>query len=351
MTVCFDTPMTVAGAGSVGCYVGAWLAAAGRDVTLLLRPALAEAIAKQGMHVSDLEGRDMALPAHAIKCVADPETALRGAQIVLVTVKSHDTEAMAELIGHHAPKDALVVSLQNGIANASVLRRVLGPGARVIDAMVPFNVVQTIEANKAPHFHRATGGTIQLETGVAALRGILDVPGAPFAEHEDIDAALWGKLLVNLNNALNALSNLPLAEQLGDRRWRLLISRQLREGLAVLRAAGIRPAPFEGVPQRLMAFALRLPDALFRVAAKGMHSVDKNARSSMWEDLRMGRPTEVDYLQGEIVALAARHGVEVPMNRRVLELVKSAEKSKKGSPGLAPEVVGATRDEGAHEAL
>lgn len=342
-TMTFDTttPITVAGAGSVGCYVGGWLAAAGRPVTLLLRPKLAEAIAAHGLRVSDLQGRDLSLPAHALTAGSDPQGTLRGAEIVLVTVKSRDTEAMAELIKQHGTPNALVVSLQNGVQNAAVLRRVLGRDARVVDAMVPFNVVQTVRSDAAPRFHRASSGTMLLPADVPGLRDLLDVPGAPFAEHDDIEAALWGKLLVNLNNALNALSGLPLAQQLGDRRWRLLISRQLREGLAALRAAGIRPAPVEGVPPRLMAFALRFPDALFKIAARGMLSVDKNARSSMWEDLQAGRPTEVDYLQGEIVRLAAEHGVAAPVTRRVLELVREAETAKKGSPRLAPDAIAA----------
>lgn len=339
MTFAPDTPVTVAGAGSVGCYVGALLAAGGRNVTLLSRAALAETIAQHGVRVSDLEGRDTAVPPGALKLSTDPAAALRDAKIVLVTVKSQDTADMATLIEAHAPKDAIVISLQNGVENAAVLRRHLGAGHRIVDAMVPFNVVQTRASGEAPRFHQATSGTIQIETGVDGLRDLLDVPGAPVAEHDDIEAALWGKLLVNLNNALNALSDLPLHRQLGDRRWRLLISRQMREGLGVLRAARIRPAPMEGVPPRLIAFALRLPDRLFRIAAKGMLTVDKNARSSMWEDLRTGRPTEIDYLQGEIVRLAEKHEVPAPLNRRVLDLVKQAEKAQKGSPALSPEAV------------
>ena len=206
--------------------------------------------------------------------------------------------------------------------------------------MVPFNVVQRRENGDAPHVHRATSGTIQIESGVAGLRAVLDVPGLPFAEHGDIDAALWGKLLINLNNALNALSDLPLLEQLGDRRWRLLIARQMEEGLAVLRAAGIRPAPVEGLPPRLVAFALRLPDALFKLAARSMMAIDSKARSSMWEDLTARRPTEIDHIQGAIVRLAEPHGVAAPLNRRVIALVKQAEKAGQGSPALTPEAVG-----------
>lgn len=337
------TAITVAGAGSVGCYVGGLLAASGRKVTLLSRAPLAEAIASHGIRVSDLEGRDTTLPPAALTATADASAALQSAKIVLVTVKSRDTETVAQLIKAYTAKDAVVVSLQNGVDNAHVLRRILGPKRRVLAAMVPFNVVQNHESDEAPRFHRATSGVIRIQTGVDGLRKLLNVKGARVAEHPDIDAVMWGKLLVNLNNALNALSDLPLHQQLRDRRWRLLMSQQMREGLAVLRAAGVRPAPVEGVPPRLMAFALRLPDALFRLAARGMLAVDKNARSSMWDDLRRGRQTEIDHLQGEIVRLAAGHGIPAPLNRRVLELIKEAEEAQNGSPALSPEAISAAR--------
>jgi len=334
-----NAAIVIAGAGSVGSHVGARLAAAGRSVTLLLREPLAATIAQYGLRTSDLDGRDETLPPDALRLTPDTATAFRSANIVLVTVKSHDTAAMAQSIAQHAPKGTIVVSLQNGVENADILRRGLGPDNRVVDAMVPYNVVQRRTDGNAPHVHRATSGTIQIESGVAGLRELLDVPGLPVAEHADIEAALWGKLLVNLNNALNALSDLPLLEQLRDRRWRLLISLQIREGLAVLRAAGHSPAPIEGLPPPLIALGLRLPDGLFRLAARGMMAMDSNARSSMWEDLRAQRPTEIDYIQGEIVRLAEKYGVPAPLNRRVMQLVKEAEKAGRGSPGLTPEQV------------
>lgn len=331
--------IVIAGAGSVGGYVGATLAAAGRDVTLLLRAPLAETIGAHGLRISDLDGRDETVPPASLKPTSDPETALRSADIVLVTVKSRDTAAMAELIAKHAPKDAIVVSLQNGVQNADILRHGLGPEHRVVDAMVPFNVVQTRKEGEAPRCHRASNGTMQIEAGVEGLADLLNVPGGPFAENDDIEAALWGKLLINLNNALNALSDLPLLEQLGDRRWRLLIARQMGEGLAALRAAGIRPAPVEGLPPRLIALAMRLPSGLFKLAARSTMTMDRNARSSMWEDLMARRPTEIDYIQGEIVRLAERHGIEAPLVRRVTRLIKEAETAENGSPALSPEAI------------
>jgi 2-dehydropantoate 2-reductase len=70
--------------------------------------------------------------------------------------------------------------------------------------------------------------------------------------------------------------------------------------------------------------------------------IDPEARSSMWEDLQRGRRTEIDYLQGVITEIAARRGLEVPVSRRVVELIRRAETDGKGSPGLTPEQIRAT---------
>ncbi len=137
--------IVVAGAGSIGCYVGGCLALAGRNVTLLLRPTLADAISRHGLRISDLDGADRTLPSPALTLATDPVRALAAAQIVLVTVKSGATAEMAGLIARHAPAEAIVISLQNGVANADVLRAQLAPAQRVVAGMVPFNVVQSRE--------------------------------------------------------------------------------------------------------------------------------------------------------------------------------------------------------------
>ncbi len=331
--------IVVAGAGSIGCYVGGCLALAGRNVTLLLRPILAQAIAQNGLRISDLDGTDRALPPIALALATDPSRALAGARIILVTVKSGATVEMADLIARHAPPDAAVVSLQNGVGNLDVLRARLGASSNLIPGMVPFNVVQTRNGSQRPRFHRATSGTMLIAPGVPGLRDALDVPGATLAEHPDMTGVMWGKLILNLNNALNALAGVPLAVELADRRWRVVLAAQIEEALAVLKAARIRPAGVEGVPPRVIPFILRLPDALFRLVARRMLAVDPAARSSMWEDLLRGRATEIDYLQGAILALASKVGVATPMTQRINRLIKEAEGAHAGSPGLQPSQV------------
>ena len=89
---------------------------------------------------------------------------------------------------------------------------------------------------------------------------------------------------------------------------------------------------------------LRLPDPIFDALLGRTMKIDPEARSSMWEDLQRGRRTEVDYLQGVITGIAERRGLEAPLSRRIVELIRQAEADGKGSPGLTPEQIRDTDD-------
>jgi 2-dehydropantoate 2-reductase len=135
----------------------------------------------------------------------------------------------------------------------------------------------------------------------------------------------WAKLLLNLGNAVNALADLPLRDQLAQRSYRRCTALAQGEGLDVMQAAGIEPAPLMGLAPRRLVRVMTLPDALFRRLARRTLAVDPLARSSMWEDLQAARPTEVDELNGEVVRLAQRLGRTAPVNARLVALVHAAE--------------------------
>jgi 2-dehydropantoate 2-reductase len=323
--------IAIAGAGSIGCFVGGMLALAGRDVAMLTRPRIRDELSAHGLHLTGFDGLDRRLPADRLRLCVDAEEAFAGARYVLVTVKSPDTRAIAEQIAATAPEDAIVVSLQNGVDNVGQLRTAL-PGRTVLGAMVPFNVVAMGEGR----FHRATSGAIQIAQDASDSAARLRAEGLPVVACDDIVGAQWGKLLVNLNNALVALSGLTLREQLMQRPWRRLLAAQMLEGLAAMRAAAIRPVSPTPSPAWLTPHLLRLPDPLFvRVLGRSL-SVDPLARSSMWDDLERRRSTEIDHLQGAIIRLAEAHGRAAALNARVLSLVKAAEQRAEGSPRLAP---------------
>jgi 2-dehydropantoate 2-reductase len=323
----------VAGAGSIGCFVGGMLAASGRDVALLARPRVIAEIETHGLRLTSFEGLDRRIAASELTRSEDPAI-FADASAVLVTVKSADTAEIAELIAQHAPSDAVIVSLQNGVGNVAVLREKL-PGRLVLAGMVPFNVIAMGDGR----FHRATSGDIVIEQDNAGTAKKLSAPGLTMRSSTDIVGVQWGKLLVNLNNALNALADLPLRRQLAQRAWRKLFADQMAEGLAALRAEGIRPVSSTPIPANWTRALLRLPDAVFEIMLGRTMKIDPEARSSMWEDLQRGRRTEIDYLQGVITGIADRHGLQVPLSRRIIELIKHAEAAGKGSPGLTPDQV------------
>ena len=323
----------IAGAGSIGCFVGGMLAAGGRSTALLARPRVIAEIEANGLRPTSFEGFDQTIAANRFALSENPSV-FGDAGVVLVTVKSADTAGMAEIIARHAPPDAVVVSLQNGVGNTAVLRNRL-PGRRVLGGMVPFNVI----ALGNGRFHRATSGDIVIEQDEARTAEKLSVPGLKMRPTDNIDGVQWGKLLLNLNNALNALADLPLLRQLSQRPWRCLFADQMAEGLAAIRAEGIKPVSPTPIPVGLMSALLRVPNLIFEALLGRTMKIDPEARSSMWEDLQRGRRTEVDYLQGVITEIAERRGLEAPLSRRIVELIRQAEQEAKGSPGLTPEQI------------
>ena len=323
----------IAGAGSIGCFVGGMLAAGGGRVALLGRPRLIAEIEAGGLRLTSFEGFDQTIPRDRFALSENPAV-FADAGVVLVTVKSADTAAMADIIARHAPPDVVVVSLQNGVGNAAVLRDRL-PGRRVLGGMVPFNVI----ALGNGRFHRATSGDIVIAQDEGRLAEKLSVAGLTIRPTDNIDGVQWGKLVLNLNNALNALADLPLRRQLAQRPWRRLFADQVAEGLAAIRAEGIKPVSPTPIPLAWMPPLLRLPNIIFEPMLGRTMKIDPEARSSMWEDLKHGRRTEIDYLQGVITEIAERRGLKAPLSRRIVELIRQAEREAKGSPGLTPEQI------------
>ena len=323
-----DPHIVIAGAGAIGCFVGGLLAAAGMQVTLLLRARVAAEVRAHGLTLTDFDGMAQKVSAERLVLSKTPGC-LATADLVLVTVKSGSTAQVADLINTHAPAKCPVISLQNGVANAEILRAGL-PARDVRAGMVPFNVVPMGQGG----YHRATSGDITIGAGPGDLAEVLSVPYLRITESREIEAVQWGKFLINLNNALNALSGLTLQQQLRDRGWRQLMADQWGEALGVLRRAGINPASTTPVSVGSVPSILRLPTPLFSRVATQMLTIDDQARASMSYDLMSGRPTEIDALQGEVIRLGNALGRPVPIARMVHDLIKTAELAAQGLPNL-----------------
>jgi 2-dehydropantoate 2-reductase len=328
----------VFGAGAIGCYLGGKLLAAGADVVLVGR--LGKSLGEDRLTVSDLGGGVSVIPRERLVYRADA-AALADRDVVLVTVKATAVADAGRELAGILPPAATVVSLQNGVSSPEILRRALAPRA-IVAGMVPFNVVRTGPAA----FHQATSGPLALERHApAGLVAALRAARMPLDLHDDLTRVQWSKLLVNLNNSVNAIAGLPLREQLAQRDYRRVLALAFAEGLRVLRAAGIRPVRVGRMIPALTPLVLGLPDRVFFRVAATMVQIDPEARSSMQDDLDRRRPTEIDFLNGEIIRLGERHGVPTPVNARIRGIVRAAEAAGQGSPRLpARELLRAVRD-------
>jgi 2-dehydropantoate 2-reductase len=299
--------VAVMGAGAVGCYYGAMLARAGAKVRLIGRPALAEAVARDGLTFQSLGFTERI----ALAATSDP-AAVAGAGLVLFSVKSPDTDAAGRAITPHLAPDAVVLSLQNGVDNLERLR------ARVPNVVIPAVVFVAAEIPRAGVLrHNGSGDLIIGEPAprraddalLARLAGDLAAAKVPTRVSDNIEGALWGKLILNCAyNAASALGRCRYGPLVAVPEVRRIMADAIAEIVALATAKGVQLAVDDPVK---MAF--------------GLADIIPNAISSTAQDLARGRPTEIDHLNGYVVRESDARGLAAPVNRTLHALVKLLE--------------------------
>jgi 2-dehydropantoate 2-reductase len=193
--------------------------------------------------------------------------------------------------------------------------------------MVQYNVAYLGEG----HFHKGVAGDLYADrrAGTRALAESIGGGPAGLKLSDDMLGLAWAKLLINLNNAVNALSGRTLIEELKQRDYRRVFAAAMREGLDLLERAEIKPVAAGPVSPTRLPRIIGSPDWLFNRFFLKRWKIDAKARSSMADDLAAGRKTEIDYINGELVRLAERLQRDAPVNRAILELVGKAEAGAK----------------------
>jgi 2-dehydropantoate 2-reductase len=292
--------IAVMGAGAVGCYFGGMLARAGHEVTLVARPQHVQAIRRDGLRLQ-ATGFDEQIPVAASSQAA----AVQGADVVLFSVKSTDTEAAGLEIRPHLGPGTLVLCLQNGVDNADRLRSVL-PGHEVAAAVV---YVATEMAGPGHVRHHGRGDLVVEPSGATqALARALIAAGVPTEVSGDVRAALWSKLILNCAyNAVSAIAQLPYGRTVEGEGVRDVMRDVVAECVDVARAEGVQ------VP------------ASVTVAVDKLAASMPAQMSSTAQDLARGRRTEIDYLNGLVVRRGEALGIATPANRVLWALVKLLE--------------------------
>ncbi len=294
--------VAVIGAGAVGCYYGGLLLKAGHDVTFIGRQPHVDAINADGL-LLDMQGFKDHLAAKA----ATDTTALAAPDLVLVCVKSADTEQAGRSLAGHLRPDTSLLSLQNGVDNAQRLRAVTG------HPVIATVVYVGSEMAASGHVRHHGGGDLVIGASPAseALAQTLNAAGIHTTVAADIEAVQWTKLITNCAfNALSAVAGIAYGPMMQVEGARDVIASAVREAADVARACGVK------IPHDLAAQILRIPTAM------------PNQTSSTAQDLSRGKPSEIDFLNGYVVRKGAEFGIPTPTNQALQVMVKLAERGK-----------------------
>jgi 2-dehydropantoate 2-reductase len=347
--------VAIVGAGAVGCYYGGMLARAGVPVRLIGRRVHVDAILRDGLRVTTAVF-DERIPVQA----STEPAAVAGAKLVLVCVKSTDTETTARSLAPHLDADACVLSLQNGVDNAERLQALLGRtvapvvvyvasemggpghvrhmgrGELVIatdigaeaspmtsatgaladddadDAMAAANAAASLNAMLAPVAVAAASSPMTFPiTSPMTSANIVTLfarAGIPVELSDNVAGALWGKLVLNCGyNALSAITDLPYGRLVTSPGMAQTVRHAVLECLAVAQALRVT-----------------LPGDIFAAVDRIAQTMPGQV-SSTCQDLRRGKPTEIDHLNGFVADEGERLGVATPINRALHSIVRALE--------------------------
>jgi 2-dehydropantoate 2-reductase len=309
----------VIGAGAVGGAIAALMADDGHEVEVTARGEHLEAIRAHGIRLTGGFGD---ITAH----VDAGEKLERGPEIAIVATKAQDARA-AILANATLLAGIPVLIVQNGLEGIAATRPIL-PRSDILGALAMY-ASSLVEP-----------GHIAITTpGVTYVGGGADVPARyvvsvladamPTELAQNFPGAQWTKLIVNQVNALPAITGLSVQEVTANPGLRRILTRSMRESVRVGIASGVRFESLQGLSDgRLRLFShapLALAESLPKLMARRMGTTP-NPGSTL-QSIRRGRLTEVDYLNGAVVAAAAKVRLDAPVNSAIVALVHEVEDS------------------------
>lgn len=314
----------IIGAGAIGSVVGGFLQQAGHQVELLGRATHLDAIRSQGLHISGIWGEHLV---RGMGLHTAPDTVpYLDYDAIILCVKAYATPEAARIAAQFAGPDTLVVAYQNGLGNAEAIALEVGWG-RTIGVRAIYGVridtpgcaeVTVIAAPTAIGVYRPEDAPPARVEQVRQLVAAMATAGLPTVAVDNIPAVLWGKVAYNAAlNPLSALLDVPYGALPESSDTRQIMEQVIRELYAVAGAMGVAMQP-DNADGYLTHFYTEL------VPPTAAHY------ASMREDLRHGRRTEVDALNGAIVRFGAQHGLPCPANTFLTQLIHAHETLRGG---------------------
>lgn len=302
--------IAILGAGALGSLFGGLLARAGQDVRLY-NPSNIEhvrAIQASGLRIETPEGELVRIPIPAAERIAEIPTPV---DLVGVFVKAHKTEEALRQARPLISERTWLLSLQNGVGVEETLKQ-YAPRGRVLRGVTTQGAALTAPgvvkwAGRGPtRLGPLTSPDPPMGREIKGIISVLNDAEIEARREPDVDRALWEKLLINAAiNPLTALCDVPNGKLVEDPTLREILRDVVRETLPVAAEHGVPLSPEEAVER---------VEGVCRATARNI--------SSMLQDARRGRPTEIDFINGAVVREGRRLGIPTPVSRLLWELVR-----------------------------
>ena len=306
----------VVGAGAIGSVLGGFLAKARHDVTLLGRASHLDVVARQGLLISGLWGehvvRNLSLATRLEELPKRPAF-----DWVFVCVKAHQTSSIVDTVAACLGPRTLVCAFQNGLGNYETLTQRIAPDRVALGRVIfgveiePGRVRVTVCADEVligapdPRFPQEQA---------ALLASALQESGIPARATATILIAIWAKVLYNCElNGLSTLLEVPYGKLLERAPTKRLMQALIEEAYRVAAAHRIMLEPRSAEAYLELLFTRLIPDTAAH-------------RSSMLQDVRHGKPTEIDAMNGALVRLASQANLAAPANALIANLVHTKER-------------------------
>ena len=293
--------IVVLGAGAIGSLYAAKLAAS-QDVTLIARAEHVDAINRDGLRLTGRE--ELICRIRAATRIAS----IRPATLVLLTTKVSDNRAAAAALAYHVRDDTVILCVQNGLGSEGAVKDVLGDRATVLRAITQFGA---IFREPGVIDYKVAGHTlIEQSPHSAAIASLFTACGLDGRVSDDIKVEVWRKLIFNcVINPITSVMGTDVGS-IADARLDPLKRLVIDECLAVARADGVEFRE----------------DFLQRIA--DVFGSSPNI-ASMRQDLSRGKLTEIDFMNGAVVALGKRFGIDCPVNAALAAIIKAMEGTPK----------------------
>ena len=306
----------VLGCGAIGGLFLGYLSGENSDVVGVVKDYQKEPLLKEGLFIEGVRGPN----SYKVKV----DTKLRGkVDLAIFSSKISDLEKIIKENIEHL-KEAIIISTQNGVRADYILRKYFS-GNKIITGIVMFGAT-FYRPNRTVHnfkgnlmlgniFNEKVAGIDEVSSFLKSAFSVIIL--------DRIKGAKYLKLFINLNNCIPAILGLSMQETFSDPDFAKLAIKLNKEAFSLIEAVGIELADLPTFPlARLEGLASMEINQAANVFSKAMNSLSKEPLyGSILQSIKSGRPSEIDYINGEIVSLAKRNNLEAPINEKIVELV------------------------------